>query len=132
NDWQVPRTPDGKPDLQGVWTNATQTPLERPREFGDKRFLTEQEAVERELMAQRRVELADAPSDPNRPPPDDGNTDAGYNLFWLDRGTNVAIINGEYRTSLIIDPPNGQIPLAEGRRAAGLMAEWRQRPGVAG
>ncbi len=131
DEWVIPRTPDGKPDLQGIWTNATQTPLERPAEFGDKRFLTEEEASERERMAIARVEQADQPSDPNRPPPDDGNTDAGYNLFWLDRGTNVAVINGEYRTSLVIDPPNGQIPMAEGGRQMGLAAQWRQRPGVA-
>ena len=131
NDWTVPRTPDGKPDLQGIWTNATQTPLERPAEFGDKRFLTEQEAIERESMAQRRLEQADQPSDPDRAPPEDGNTDAGYNTFWLDRGTNVAIINGEYRTSLIIDPPSGRIPLTElSAGQQGLAAQWRRQPGV--
>ena len=130
DDWTVPRTPDGKPDLQGIWSNATQTPLERPEEFGDKRFLTEQEAIEREAMAQNRLVQADQPSDPERAPPVDGNTDAGYNTFWLDRGTNVATINGEYRTSLIIDPPNGRIPLVEGAGQQGLAAQWRRQPGV--
>jgi hypothetical protein len=130
DDWTVPRTPDGKPDLQGIWSNATQTPLERPEEFGDKRFLTEQEAIEREAMAQNRLVQADQPSDPERAPPVDGNTDAGYNTFWLDRGTNVATINGEYRTSLIIYPPNGRIPMVEGGGQQGLAAHWRRQPGV--
>ena len=42
--WETPRTPDGQPDLQGVWTNSSQTPLVRPEEFGAKGFLTEEEA----------------------------------------------------------------------------------------
>lgn len=128
--WSVPRTPDGKPDLQGIWTNATQTPLERPAEFGTTAFLTEEQARQYEIAAQQRIERANLPSDPDRPPPSDGNTDAGYNNFWLDRGTNVAVINGEFRTSLIIDPPDGQIPFAEGRPNPSVIAQWRQIPGV--
>src|SRR4029077_6694045 len=46
--WTMPRTPAGHPDLQGVWTTATVTPLERPAEFGDKAFLTAAEAAEYE------------------------------------------------------------------------------------
>ena len=42
--WKAPRTPDGQPDLQGIWTNANLTPLQRPAELGDKQFFTEQEA----------------------------------------------------------------------------------------
>jgi len=44
--WQVPRTPDGRPDLQGFWTNTTATPLQRPRELGDKSHFTKAEAAE--------------------------------------------------------------------------------------
>jgi len=77
-----------------------------------------------------RIEMANQPSDPDRPPPTDGNTDLGYNNFWVDRGTGVAMINGEYRTSLIVDPPNGRIPFAEGPRSRGLVGDWRARPGV--
>jgi hypothetical protein len=126
----IPRTPDGKPDLQGLWTNQTQTPLERPENWGLQGFLTPEQAAEFETRARARVELSNQPSDPDRPPPTDGNTDAGYNLFWLDRGTNVAVVNGEYRTSLIVDPANGQIPFVEGDRPLGLIGEWRARPGV--
>ena len=46
--WTLPRTPDGQPDLQGVWTNTTITPLERPADLASKAFLTEQEAAEYE------------------------------------------------------------------------------------
>jgi hypothetical protein len=126
----LPRTPDGRPDLQGLWTNQTQTPLERPRELGLQGALSAEEARAYEERARQRVEMSNQPSDPNRPPPSDGNTDAGYNLFWLDRGTNVAVVNGEYRTSLIVDPPDGQIPFVEGDRPQGLIAQWRARPGV--
>ncbi len=57
-EWSVPRTPDGKPDLQGIWTNATQTPLERPVEFGTTGFLTEEQARQFEIEAQQRIERA--------------------------------------------------------------------------
>ena len=46
--WTTPRTPDGHPDLQGIWSNATITPFERPRELGGKEFFTEEEAAEYE------------------------------------------------------------------------------------
>ncbi len=129
-DWSVPRTPDGKPDLQGIWSNATQTPLIRPADLGEKRFFTEEEALEREQRARLSEQRADNPSDPNRPPPTDGNTAAAYNTFWLDRGTNVALIDGEYRTSMIIDPPNGQIPRREGPVPQTLREQWLSQQGV--
>ena len=43
-DWDMPRTPDGQPDMQGIWSNASQTPLARPEEYGTKGFLNEDEA----------------------------------------------------------------------------------------
>jgi hypothetical protein len=110
--YKVPRLADGTPDLQGVWTNATATPLERPPEYGNRRALTKEEADAIEREARGRVEADAAPSDPNKkieavaalPPV--GN----YNLFWTDRGMTAAFIDGEFRTSIIIDPPNGRIP----------------------
>ena len=68
--------------------------------------------------SQDRIERLAAPSDPNRPAPPqggDGSTGAagnvgGYNNFWIDAGERVAIVNGEYRTSLIVDPPDGRVP----------------------
>lgn len=126
----IPRTPDGKPDLQGIWTNATQTPLERPEELGLKGFLTADEAAEQEAGWRNRIANASAPSDPDRAPPADGNTDAGYNNFWVDRGTNVIEINGEYRTSIVVDPPDGQIPFVENRQQHDLRSRFRNMDGV--
>jgi hypothetical protein len=111
-DYRAPRLPDGSPDLQGVWTNATATPVERSPELGDRRAFTEQEAAAISKAAIAAVEADAAPSDPNKkieavsslPPV--GN----YNLFWTDRGMTVANIDGEYRTSMIIEPANGRIP----------------------
>ena len=110
--YKVPRLADGTPDFQGVWTNATATPLERPAEFGNRRAFTKEEADAIEREARGRVAADAAPSDPDKkieaakslPPV--GN----YNLFWTDRGMTAALINGEYRTSIIIDPVNGRFP----------------------
>jgi hypothetical protein len=111
-DYRAPRLPDGSPDLQGVWTNATATPVERSPELGERRAFTEEEAKAISHKAIAAVEADAAPSDPNKkieavsslPPV--GN----YNLFWTDRGMTVAHIDGEYRTSMIIEPSNGRIP----------------------
>jgi hypothetical protein len=94
--WVTPRTPDGKPDLQGVWNFRTATPLERPPEFGGREFLTDAEvaAVERQTAARLQV---DGPPETllNTPP------------FWVDSGTRVV---GTRRSSLIIEPRNGRLP----------------------
>jgi hypothetical protein len=129
--WVVPRTPDGKPDLQGNWTNETQTPLER---MGTQSgTLTDQQATAVEQRAQLVEEFRDRPSDPNRPAPPKGGESGklaapgqqsfieviaeaaggavgGYNGFWLDPGKNVIRIDGVARSSIIIDPPNGRLP----------------------
>jgi len=109
--YRVPRLADGTPDLQGVWTNATATPLERATAMGNRRTYTPAEVAKIEGTARARVENDSKPSDPNAkivaaPLPPVGN----YNQFWTDRGMTVADIYGEKRTSMIIDPPNGRIP----------------------
>ena len=111
------RTADGKPDLQGTWTNETITPLERPQGVTDL-VLSEEAATRMERNVIARREKLNEPSDPNRPAPPlggDGSTGAagnvgGYNNFWLDPGERVAIVDGQRRSSLIIDPPNGRVP----------------------
>ncbi len=116
-DQEAPRTAWGAPDLQGVWDFRTITPLQRPEDLGDKAFLTEEEAAERENAAVARdIELWEA--DARRT--EAGGSVGGYNNFWMDRGTRVI---GTRRTSLIVDPPNGRLPemTEEGRarQAAG-------------
>ncbi|MEX0619575.1 MAG: hypothetical protein WD180_11540 [Pseudohongiellaceae bacterium] len=130
DDWVMPRTPDGKPDLQGIWSNATQTPLERPAELGTVGFLTleQKEALEAEW---RQVGIdRSQPSDPTRAAPEEGESVGGYNHFWTDRGTDVIEINGEYRTSIIVEPEDGQVPYRETGQAQNLVARLRAMPGV--
>ena len=129
-DWTAPRTAAGHPDLQGIWSNATQTPLERQAEFGEKGFLTAAEAADQEQAWRDRIERAGLPSDPDRAPPEDGDTDAGYNNFWVDRGTNAVEINGEYRTSIVVDPANGRIPFIEGFKSNAMVSKLRAVAGV--
>jgi hypothetical protein len=130
----VPRTPDGKPDLQGTWDFRTVTPMERPAEFANKPFLTEQEAAEYEKRI-TESRNADANRDESK------KTSRGqvngaevtadvalaYNDFWWDRGTRVI---GSRRTSLVIDPPDGRIPpmTAEARARVEKLDAARERP----
>ena len=122
-DAKVPRTASGKPDLQGVWSNQTLTPLIRNSEFGETRALSAEQASRLEAGHQEFLAAEFADSDPDRAPGtgaqagDDGDTEDGYNEFWKEVGTQVQLINGEYRSSIIIDPPNGQIPYAGDPRA---------------
>ena len=108
----VPLTPDGVPDLQGIWTSNTITPLERDPRFGDTLVLSREQAMELERAVAEYSATADAPSDPNRGAPDKGTIELAdsYNNFWFDDGTRVAEYNGEYRSSLISAPSNGRIP----------------------
>ena len=134
--WVMPRTPDGRPDLQGTWSNGTITPLERPD--GVALVLSKDEVARLEKGFEDRSKRLDEPSDPNRPAPPkggDGSTGAagnvgGYNNFWLDPGDRVAIVNGEWRSSLIVDPPDGKVPALtpEARqRSAARLAAMRGR-----
>ncbi len=99
--WTAPRTPDGHPDLEGVWDAASMTPLERPAELGNKEFYTPEEAAAYET---KRAQ------DLNRDRRDgSAETDLGraYNEAWFDRGAHLA---SDRRTSRLIDPPNGRFP----------------------
>ena len=117
--WQVPITSYGHPDLQGVWTSASVTTLERDKALGETLVVGVEEARRLEQQSALNVltEADSAPSDPDRLPPTDGDTDAGYNAFWIDPGTRLAEIDGDYRTSFIVNPEDGQIPYSA---AAGI------------
>jgi hypothetical protein len=95
------KTPWGDPDLQGLWSSATITPLERPRNLGTKEFYTEQEIAERERQAVIRATDEARGADPS------ADVEGAYNDFWWDRGTKDV---STHRTSLIISPADGRIP----------------------
>ena len=114
--WVMPRTSDGHPDLQGNWTNATITPIQRPR--GRDPVLTPEQVARVEGRRQNLIDASGQPSDPDREAPPvggDGSTGAaggvgGYNYFYIDAGDRVAVFNGEPRSSLIVNPADGRIP----------------------
>ena len=114
------RTPWGDPDLQGLWTNATITPFERPATMGGKPVLTEQEAAEFEKETLRARD-AD-----NRAGGTDADLARSYNQFWYDRGTKVV---GTRRTSLVVDPPDGRVPslIPAAQQRADARLEARRR-----
>ena len=111
----VPRLPDGRPDLQGVWDFGSVTPLQRPSALADKEFLTEEDVSALEAQAAARVDRPPRPGDPG-----------SYNRFWFADGTKVV---GTRRTSLIVDPPDGRLPAyaAEGEARMAAREEARRR-----
>lgn len=124
--WLPPRTEYGQPDLQGFWTNVTQTPIERPTELGEKQSYTEAEATA--LLQDALKQEADkaAPLDPARPPPElGGRIGQEADINFSDTYSNVLQVRGEYRTSLIIDPPNGRFPFAPDARDLDIHGQRR-------
>ena len=127
--WKVPRTPDGHPDLQGVWGNNSVTPMTRPRQWKDKASLTDAEVAELKQMAATFVDqggdaifgnfvqqMLDAKDQGSFKQLSYDPSTGNYNQFWM------AEREWDNRTSLITDPPDGQLPPltpeAEARRAA--------------
>ena len=107
-DWVLPRTDWGDPDLQGVWTNETITPFERPVGQQGKAVLSEDEAAAIEAGVARRRVAADGTSAPG--------SVGSYNQVWMDSGTRFLATR---QSSLVVDPPDGRVPTrpsAEARR----------------
>ncbi len=112
--WTPPRTPDGQPDLQGIWDYRTMTPLQRPSELAGREFLTDEEAAEYEKKTlQRRNDYDRSPS--------------VHAKFWLDYGAELTEDN---RTSLIVEPPDGRIPplTPEAQKRAAARGQASRRP----
>ena len=104
NNWTAPKTPDGQPDLEGTWTNATITPFERPDNLANKPMLTPQEATDLEKRAaENRVDRPPKPGDVG-----------SYNQVWTDSGTKVV---STLQTSLVVDPPDGRVPVTPAAEA---------------
>lgn len=115
---QSPRTADGHPDFTGTYDITTLTPVLRPASLGDRKALTEDEAkAMAKAMADKMTE-ANKATDPNRTAPPkggDGSEGAagnvgGYNGVWVDYGDQAFKLEGKFRTSIVVDPPNGRMP----------------------
>src|SRR5258707_13746463 len=122
----LPRTPDGHPDLEGTYGLATMTPFERLP--GDPPFLTKEKAVALQRAEAQRRSKDDEPSRADRPaPPVGGDTSApksffealekagggavgGYNRYWLSQGSAYTVVDGQVRTSIVVDPADGHVP----------------------
>ena len=90
------RTPWGDPDISGMWSYASLTPLQRPERLGEKEFYTPEEAAQ--IFANTQQDVADRPGDVG-----------SYNYQWFDRGE----VSPDFRPSLIVEPSNGRLPVNE-------------------
>jgi len=133
--WTPPKNAIGQPDLSGYWSNATITPLTRDWRLKGKATLTTAEARAAEKIWIDALQEADKPTDPKASTQDKlsdakllairpdfaaaGGDVGGYNAFWLDPGTHMMRVNGEFRTS-IITTPDGQLP----KRKDGKATDW--------
>jgi hypothetical protein len=108
-DYTVPRTEWGQPDLQGIWNFNSSTPMQRPERFGTQEFLTPEEVEQdrtRQAAARAAADAAEAKLNLNPQAPPVGQSTGGYNSFWYE----TASIGENVRTSLIVYPENGRLP----------------------
>ncbi|WP_370234044.1 MULTISPECIES: hypothetical protein [Henriciella] len=126
-DYEPPRMPDGTPNMQGIWTNASLTTLEKPD--GMAVVVPEKQALIMAGMVEASAEADNQPTDPDAPALEAGGDGVGgYNRFWMDFGTSLAKVRGEYRSTWIVDPADGKLPYTEtGRKLAEeRLAEQRE------
>jgi hypothetical protein len=114
--YSAPKTSWGDPDLEGVWTNASITTLERQPGM-NKLVLTPEEAARFEKQFASFRDADSRPTDPESGAPVAGQDPGGYNAFWIDVGSHFGKVNGEIRSSWIVDPPTGMIPYSPQGRA---------------
>jgi hypothetical protein len=106
--YKAPKNAMGQPDISGVWSNATTTPVERRAEHKSL-VLTEAEAAKVQGAAETYRRAGDVRTDPGVGAPTDKNTNLGYNRFWTDPGTQVMRVRGEPRSSFLTTP-DGKVP----------------------
>ena len=112
--WTVPRTEFGTPDLQGNWNKQFRAPLQRPVELGEKRAYSAKEAQEIMDDFAQAERIRNSPIDADRIAPPIGDRIAQQSdLNFRPQASNLALVNGEYRTSIIIKPANGRLPYLE-------------------
>jgi len=129
----IPKAADGHPDLQGFWTNATITPLERASQYAGKLTVSDAEAAAFEKGQTQDLKDEDGQSDGPLLRASGSAGVGGYNALFIDRGSEFARVDGLKRTSLIIDPPDGKIPQVtpEARqRQAGLFRNFNNYDNV--
>lgn len=129
--YEPPRTPDGKPDLQGMWTNSSITTLERTN--ASLPLVLDAEQVKRLEQTRAQQAAADAAPTKTQVAPEAGGNIGGYNLFWIDRGEKVGVVEGQARSSWITDPPNGKMPFsADGQKRISAILAKRSEDGPEG
>jgi len=115
--YKAPLNPYGQPDLEGTWTNATLTVLERPKEYGTRMGLTQLFAADN-APRDPKVKTTDLPHECGL---GFSGAGCGYNAAWIDPGSTVMRVNGEPRSSFITDPADGRLPpYKAGVRAPGM------------
>jgi hypothetical protein len=116
--YKAPMNVYGQPDLEGTWTNATLTVLERPKDYGTRKVMTPEEVAKIEGSSAQLFAADNAPRDPKVKTTDlphecglgFSGAGCGYNAAWIDPGTTVMRVNGEPRSSFITDPVDGRLP----------------------
>ncbi len=129
--YKPPRTPDGRPDLQGMWTNSSITTLERTN--ATLPLVLNPDQVTRMEQTRAQQSAADAAQTKTEVAPPSGRDPGGYNQFWLDRGTRVGMVKGEARSSWITEPASGRMPVSdEGRKRITTILAKRGEDGPEG
>jgi hypothetical protein len=116
--YKAPLNAYGQPDLEGTWTNASLTVLERPKEYGSRRAMTDEEVKKVEGDDAKLMADGNKPTDPKVKTTDlphecgrgFSGAGCGYNSAWIDPGSTIMRVNGEPRTSFITDPADGRLP----------------------
>ena len=113
--YKPPRTSEGRPVFEGHWSNTSLTVLERPRDLATL-IVSEEDARRAAQLRNQSADRDSEPTDPSAPAPPAGQNVGGYNTFWIDTGTSFAKIDGQYRSSWLVDPPNGKLPYTDAGR----------------